>query len=211
MSKWNSYGKRLNEIVERGTKAYREAEKALKDAEKEKKEYPQKYGIVDASYAAKSARAEANYLEAKEKMKAARNMLTRGQTEIANLRKEFAAAVDKESVLDASKVDANSLELLKSGIMTVNDYTKMFEDAKASGNHTMMRLVGKYASEAAESEKDYRKSASLRVLGVESKKTGASECLDAFDVCADCYNRGVTNPRMLDFYESKYKDSADNL
>ena len=69
MSKWNSYGKRINEIVKRGTDAYREAEKALKAAEQAARDYPQRMGVVDANYAAKSARAQADLLEAKEKMK----------------------------------------------------------------------------------------------------------------------------------------------
>ena len=209
MSKWNSYGKRINEIVKRGTDAYREAEKALQAAEKATKQYPQRMGVVDASYAAKSARAQADLLEAKEKMKQARATLTRGETEIANLRKEMAAAVDSESVLDASQIDNNSLELLKSGVMSTNDYIAMYE--KHSSNPTMLRLIGKYAGDAAEHESDYNKAAKLRVLNMNSKQTGASSYLEAFDVLADVYKRGVTNPKMLDYYEAEYKEKADNL
>lgn len=64
------------------------------------------------------------------------------------LRKELEKDVQKNSLANPDAIDANALELLKSGALTVEDYSAFSE--KYSGNSTMLKLVAKYALEASE-------------------------------------------------------------
>ena len=64
------------------------------------------------------------------------------------LRKGLEKAVQKDGLANPEAIDANALELLKSGVLTVEDYSAFSE--KYSGNSTMLKLVAKYALEASE-------------------------------------------------------------
>ena len=106
--------------------------------------------MVDAQYAAKSARAQADFLEAKEAYRKAKGVLESHKSEIAALRKELVAELDDHYAADPAALDSNTLELLKSGVLKANEYAKLMDKAQAAGNHTMARMIGKYAADAAE-------------------------------------------------------------
>ena len=59
MSKFNSYARKVNDIATAAFEEYRKTEQAYKKAEEQARKYPQRMGMVDAQYAAKSARAQA--------------------------------------------------------------------------------------------------------------------------------------------------------
>ena len=72
MSKFNSYARKLDEQAKAAFAEYREAEAAYKKADIERSRYPQKAGYVTPEYAAKSARAQADFLEARQAFETAR-------------------------------------------------------------------------------------------------------------------------------------------
>ena len=63
------------------------------------------------------------------------------------MRRELAERVAADSSANPDTVDANGLELLKSGILTANDFYALAE--KYDDNPTMLRLLAKYARDAA--------------------------------------------------------------
>lgn len=202
MSKFNSYGKRLNEVYRSKAEAYRKAEAAFKKAEQARNATPQRGGMVDAQYAAKAARAQADYLEAKEELNKAKRALQDGINDIKAIRKDLAAECDRAFALDADSIDSNSIELLKSGIMGVNDYARMYEKAEADGNRTMMRLIGSYAEKAAAKAHSQQDAQALRVLGFKGKENEANSVLEAFDALSYAYERAVDNPSMFNYWET---------
>ena len=86
MSKFNSYAKKLDEQARAAFKAYRDAEAAYKKAEQKAREYPQRNGMVNADYAAKSARAQADFLEAKQAYETARRTFRESDTQFNAMR-----------------------------------------------------------------------------------------------------------------------------
>ena len=216
MSKFNSYARKVNDIATAAFEAYRKAEAAYKKAEEQARQYPQRHGMVDAQYAAKSARAQADFLEAKEAMKAAKRDFEGHKSEIAALRKELIAELDDHYAADPAALDSATLELLKSGILKGNEYTKLLEQAKAANNPTMVRMIGKYAGEAAkergnkygQNDPDAR---AMRLAEGNSRTFTGGDRLEAFDNMVFIYNRCTNNPQLIDHWAEFTADTVENF
>ena len=206
MSKFNSYAKRLDEQAKAAFKAFRDAEAAYKKAEAKAKEYPPRNGFVDANYAAKSARAQADFLEAKQAFDAARRAFRDSDTQFNGMRRELAAAIDDAYSADPAQLDGNTLELLKSGILTASEYTKLLEQAKAANNATMVRMIGKYAGDAAKARGEShgmndREATALRLAEYNSRSYTGGDRLESFDNMVNLYHRCTNNPAMIDHWD----------
>ena len=213
MSRFNDYAKKLDEQAKAAFKAYRDAEAAYKRAEAKAKEYPQRNGFVNADYAAKSARAQADFLEAKEAYRKAKSVFAEHETEFKAIRSELAAEIESAYSVDPAQLDNNTLELLKSGILTGSEYAKLLNAAQAAGNPTMVRLIGKYAQDAAAAKygQSDRAAAELRAIAYQSKTNTGSAHLDAFDYMADVFHRCTNNPGMIDHWDELTAQAVQNF
>lgn len=206
MSKFNSYAKKLDEQARAAFKAYRDAEAAYKKAEQKAREYPQRNGMVNADYAAKSARAQADFLEAKQAYETARRAFRDSDTQFNAMRRELAAAIDDAYSADPAQLDTATLELLKSGILTGSEYAKLLEQAKAASNPTMVRMIGRYAGEAAKARGEShgmndREATALRMAEYNSRSYTGGDRLQAFDNMVELYHRCTNNPAMIDHWD----------
>lgn len=216
MGKFHSYGEKVNEIATAAFNKYRKAEKAYRAAEDLRNKYPQRMGMVDAEYAAKSARAQADYLEAKEDLSKAKIAMQNHNIEIAALRKELAAELDDHYAADPAKLDSSTLELLKSGILKPNEYAKLMNAATESGNHTMARMIAKYAGDAAaDVGKRYgdnsEQARTLRAISYTANQNNGNDTLQAFDLMAEVYSRTSNNPAMMDAWGELTDAAAESL
>ena len=201
--------RKVDEIAREAFSEYVAAAERLKAAEAKKKEYPQRRGLVDAAYMAKSTRAEADVLEAKEAIKAAKKRLESHADDLA------AQLGDAYSV-DPAQLDGATLELLKSGILTANEYSKLLHEAQEKGNVTMIRLIGKYAADAAdELTAKYGQSDStaraLRLVSHESRQSSGDELLKTFDYLGDVYGRSISNPAMINHWGELTAAAIENF
>lgn len=119
------------------------------------------------------------------------------------LRKELEKDVQKNSLANPDAIDANALELLKSGALTVEDYYSFAE--RYESNATMLRVISKYALDASENADDNKDVAALRILS-DNCKTGMGTVLRAWNelegVVSYCSGRGgssrsVTTPEHI--------------
>ena len=216
MSKFNSYAKKLDEQARAAFKAYRDAEAAYKKSEAKAKEYPQRNRFVDANYAAKSARAQADFLEAKQAYETARRTFRESDTQFNAMRRELAAAIDDAYSADPAQLDSNTLELLKSGILTASEYTKLLEQAKAANNATMVRMIGKYAGDAAKARGEShgmndREATALRMAEYNSRSYTGGDRLEAFDNMVSLYHRCTNNPGMIDHWDEFTAETVENF
>jgi hypothetical protein len=216
MSKFNSYAKKLNEQAKAAFEEYRKAEAAYKKAEEQAKAYPQRNGFVDAQYAAKSARAQADYIEAKQAYETARRVFRNSDTQFNGMRKELAAAIEDAYSADPAQLDSNALELTKSGIMSASEYAKLLEQAKAANNPTMVRMIGKYAGEAAKAREESHgqndnEVQALRVVGHNSRSYTGGDRLEAFDNMVSLYHRCTNNPAMIDHWDEFTAETVENF
>ena len=206
MSKFNSYAKKLDEQARAAFKAYRDAEAAYKKAEQKAREYPQRNGMVNADYAAKSARAQADFLEAKQAYETARRTFRESDTQFNAMRRELAAAIDDAYSADPAQLDTATLELLKSGILTGAEYVKLLRGAQDANNPTMVRLIGHYAGEAAQARAESHGMhdpdvSAMRIAQNESRTYTGGDRLQAFDNMVELYHRCTNNPAIIDHWD----------
>lgn len=96
----------------------------------------------------------------------------------ADLRRALEREVQTSNLADPSAIDSNAVELMKTGVLTVDDY---FGFADRYGeNPTMLKLIGHYAKEAADSADDRKDKVALTVLAQDCAK-GTGKTLKAWD------------------------------
>lgn len=111
----------------------------------------------------------------------------------AELRSALEKEVQTSNLADPSAIDSNAVELMKTGVLTVDDYFG-FAD-RYDGNPTMLKLIGHYAKEAADSADDRKDRVALTVLAQDCAN-GTGTTLRAWDdlmnVVNYCSGRGGT-------------------
>ena len=205
MSKFNSYAKDVDRIAKAAFKEYQDAETALKKAEERAKEYPIKNGVVTAEYETKATRAKADLLDAKEKYRIAKQHMSDHISELKALKKKLADDVEKYYFADPAALDKDTMELLKSGILSASEYNNLLE--RHAGNHTMQRMIAKYADEAAvKVAKDYgegsTQAAEMRVVAHRGKENSGGDTMAAFNTLLDTYSRTANNPAMISYWDN---------
>ena len=77
----------------------------------------------------------------------------------------------------------------------------LYDKAQKDGNHTMCRLLGKYAGDAAESAPTKELQAQMRTLASNAQSTAGREYTDRFNALLDAYSRTANNPAMMDRWD----------
>lgn len=152
MSKYNEYARRLDKAFREVTTGFHALYTAVDREKKNVGQYGNRWG--DAAFNAKRHAAEAKLSEAKANLEqGGGDLLHQFDTTLRELDASLRAAIAADTAVVPSDIDTNALELMKSGIMTAADYEQMVErfgeNSHSYGNNTMLRLIGKYASEAA--------------------------------------------------------------
>lgn len=120
-------------------------------------------------------------------------------TKCKELRRELEKDVQKNSLANPDAIDANALELLKSGALTVEDYYSFAE--RYESNATMLRVISKYALDASENADDTKDAVALRILS-DNCKTGMGTVLRAWNelegLASYCSGRGGSSRSAID-------------
>lgn len=193
MSKFNGYARKVNEIANAAFAEYREKEAAVKSAESRYKAYPRRNG-ADPAYMAKSARAEADFVEARNAFdQMRRHLFDDKRRAIAAVRAELETALGNEYAADPKAVDMNTLALMNSGILTAAEYNRLIDASTAAGNHTMVRLLAQSAKDRADKVNDSDTAREYRLVAQKGKGMDGRQYLEAFDYMGDVFNRCERN------------------
>lgn len=200
MSKFNHYAARANEIAKKALGELANAERKLKEAESQSKAHPVRTsGHVDPEEMAIAARAHADVLAAQEDLKRTRAKMDDTKRQLEVIRTELSQALADEYSAKPGQVDAATMTLLESGILTSAEYARLMDSAKKSGNTTMQRIIGRFAAREAEkfSISDER-GAKLRAVAVAADDDIVSSKLDLYSVLTEVFDRCVNNIYMID-------------
>ena len=171
MSKYNSYARNLDAAFRAARDEYTAVYNELTKA----KENASAAGLD----AVKQQIATLQLQEAETKMRQeAARIWTEFDAKAADLRRALEKEVQTSNLADPSAIDSNAVELMKTGVLTVDDYFG-FAD-RYDGNPTMLRLIGHYAKEAADSADDRKDRVALTVLAQDCAK-GTGKTLKAWD------------------------------
>lgn len=170
-TKYNSYAQRLDSVFKAARDEYAAAYNAVEQTRK---------AMQDAGQdALKRQIATLQLQEAEKKMRQeAARIWTEFDAKAAELRSALEKEVQTSNLADPSAIDSNAVELMKTGVLTVDDYFG-FAD-RYDGNPTMLKLIGHYAKEAADSADDRKDRVALTVLAQDCAK-GTGKTLKAWD------------------------------
>ena len=180
MSQFNIYARKLDTAFKEARSEYNTAFRALQEAQQASRDAnawrpgdsAEEKQVRTARAALKLHDAEATFNEVSARVwgdfKTTRRMLR------ADLEQEVRAA----NLANPDAIDSNALELLKSGVLTSDDYAAFME--KYDSNPTMLKLLAHYAAEAAKATDSRREAATLNAISIDFQ-IGQSAVLRAFD------------------------------
>lgn len=172
MSKFNKYAKDMDAAFKSARTEYTAAVKKLQAAE-------QARHIAGADAMTRNLK-ELEYKAAEKDFWAASDRIwdqfnkTRQQ-----LKNGLEADIKANNSANPDAIDSNALELLKSGIMTPDDYYALLD--KYDNNSTMLRLIGKYAQAAADDTTDDRAARGALLQVAQACKDGQGNVMRAWD------------------------------
>lgn len=215
MSRFNTHARELDRIVKEIFEKFVKADEQLKAAEKRADELKKREN-ESAENAAKSARAYADLIEARENMRAASDEFEAGRKSIKAIRDRLVAEISEEYAAKPEQINLATIELMKAGVMSSSEYRRIFDAARADGNSTMARIIAKYA--AGEAEKAAKKNGELdeeasgfRQIAFDGNHENGGEYLEAFDSLVNVYNRTERNPALIDNWDELTSETIEQF
>ena len=184
MSEFNIFAKRLDEAFRKSRSEYNAAFHALECAQQASRDAnawtpgdsaEEKQARKDCA-AAKLHTAEAAFSEARIRI------WTDFKTARRTLRSELEQAVHTADIVNPDAINSNALELMKSGVMTSDDYAAFVK--KYGNNHTMLRLISHYSAAAAKAQDGSGEAAALNAISNACQRW-KNEILQKFDDLSD--------------------------
>lgn len=214
MSRFNEYARKADAYAKAVFEEYAEAESKLKAAESKRNAYPRKNGL-GYEYDAKSARFEAEYQEAKaEYEKLRREMRDYKANGFKPIRSELEKALADAFAANPEHLDAATIELLKSGIMSADEYNRLMSKATADNNPTMVRLIAKYAkgrADQADADRNTDTARAFRAVAYQGNSVNGNAYLETFDVMTSCFNRCMNNTALIRHWDELNGEIVENF
>lgn len=214
MSRFNEYARKADAYAKAVFEEYTAAESKLKAAESKRNAFPHKNGL-GYEYAAKSARFEAEYQEAKaEYEKLRREMRDYKADGLKPIRKELESAIADAFAANPEHLDAATVELLKSGILSADEHNRLMSKATADDNPTMVRLIAKYAkdrADQADADSNTEAARAFRAVAYNGNSVNGNSYLEAFDVMTSCFNRCMNNTALISHWDELTAETVENF
>ena len=212
MGNFSEFVTRADALADETFTEYTVTKRRLEAAERKKAETPVKSGLVSAEYAVRAAKAEANYLEAKEKFETVKRGLPEKSREMAAIRADFVAAVDSHFAADPAKLDKGTLVLLDSGILRPSEYEKLMANAEKNENFTMIRLIAAKAAEAAAQAPTREGAETLKAVAMRGRNADGADYIRAFDAgVVGVFSRCLRNPALYSSWDKLMQPVRDAL
>lgn len=184
-TRYNKFGADLSAAFTGARNRYNNALEAVENAERKltiaKADTTHTADMVAATVAQREAQLRLARANLKEETAAAWGEFA---TTKARLTADLRAAVAADSAVNPNDVDAATMELLKSGVCRGSDFEALAR--RFDGNSTMTRLIGKYASDAAQNAHSAEERGRLQYIATNAR-TASDGILEAWDnLCSMC-------------------------
>lgn len=195
MSKYNEYAQRLDVAFKTAREEYMEAWNQLQAAQKANTDAQAwRAETYRGENDLRRQRAKAELLEAEHTFKATESRVwAEFDRQKEAIRRELESDVRASSTVDPDAIDANALELLKSGILTADDVFSLVN--KYDANVTMLRLISKHAKELADDKNTDAKTRGQLYVLCSQIGNGKNSTMRGFDDLVEisnyCSGRGV--------------------
>ena len=212
MGNFSEFVERADALAAETFDEYRVTKRRFEAAERKRAETPVKHGLVSAEYAVRAAKAEADYLEAREKYETVKRGLPEKSSQMAAIRADFVAAVASHFAADPAKLDKATLALLDSNILKPREYEKLMANAEKDENFTMIRLIAAKAAEVADKAPTREGEAILKAVAMRGRNADGADYIRAFDVgVASLFERCLKNPSLYSSWDMLMQPVRDAL
>ena len=212
MGNFSEFVARADALADESFTEYTVTKRRFEAAERKRAETPVKHGLVSAEYAVRAAKAEADYLEAREKYETVKRNLPEKSRQMAAIRADFVAAVNDHFAADPAKLDKATIALLDSNILKPDEYEMLMASAERDGNFTMMRLVAAKAGEMADKAPTREGEAILKAVALRGRNVDGSDYIRAFDVgVVSLFERCLKNPSLYSSWDMLMQPVRDAL
>lgn len=212
MGAFNEFVTRADALADEVFTEYTVTKRRFEAAERKRAETPVKHGLVGAEYAVRAAKAEADFLDAKEKYETVKRSLPEKSRQMASIRADFVAAVNDRFAADPAKLDKATLALLESGILKPGEYERLMASAEKDENYTMVRLIAAKAAEAADKAPTREGAETLKAVAMRGRNSGGGDYVRAFDVgIVSLFERCLKNPSLYSSWDMLTQRVRDAL
>ena len=212
MGNFSEFVERADALAAETFDEYTVMKRRFEAAEKQRAATPVKSGLVSAEYAVRAAKAEADYLEAREKYETVKRGLPEKSRQMAAIRADFVAAVNDHFAADPSKLDKETLALLDSGILKPHEYERLMDRAEKDGNYTMCRLISAKAGEMADKAPTREGEATLKAVAMRGRNADGADYIRAFDVgVVSLFERCLRNPSLYSSWDMLMQPVKDAM
>lgn len=210
MGKFQQYARELNDVAQRNFAAYRKVESACNEAQAAAKGIPQGMSHYNTDQMIKRQRAK----EAQSDLYHAKYALINSVDQIPPIRRRLVAALEEAYTADPKALDTQTVELMRSGVLTAEEYNVLMRKASSEDNYLMARIISKYAKEQAEERTKTHGQYDPEALALRRVSyTGAADpkvaYLEAFDTMTEIYHRCAGNPAMIDSWDQLTGETRD--
>ena len=212
MGAFNEFVTRADALADETFTEYTVTKRRFEAAERKRAETPVKHGLVSAEYAVRAAKAEADYLEAREKYETVKRGLPEKSSQMAAIRADFVAAVASHFAADPAKLDKATLALLESGILKPGEYERLMASAEKDENFTMIRLIAAKAAEVADKAPTREGEAILKAVAMRGRNADGADYIKAFDAgVVSLFERCLKNPSLYSSWDMLMQPVRDAL
>lgn len=120
------------------------------------------------------------------------------------IRSELEKALADAFAANPEHLDAATLELLKSGIMSADEYNRLMSKATADNNPTMVRVIAKYAkdrADQADADRNTDAARAFRAVAYKGNSVNGNDYLQAFDAMTSCFSRCMKNTALMSHWD----------
>ena len=180
MSKFNIYARKLDTAFKEARSEYNTAFHALQEAQQASRDANAwKPGDSAEEKQVRTARAALRLHDAEATFnEVSARVWDNFKTTRRTIRAELEQAVRAANIANPDAIDNNALELMKTGVLSPADYSAFME--RFDSNHTMLKLVGHYAAEAAKTTDSRREAAALNAIALDCQ-SGDGAVMRAWD------------------------------
>lgn len=200
MSKYQKYGKELDELMRQRFSDFEKAERAYNKAKKDLDGCPMKEGLgVTREYQIKAMKYQIAFEEAKHDYEEARKIYQGIVNEANQIRSALYAELERDLAVNPKDLDRNVVDLLASGICTAKEVSNLFETAE---NNTTRRYIASFADKQ-DLKKMTNEDASIMRKVAHNRRLfdpDQSVALRNFDVAMDVVNRCSKNTAMIGYW-----------
>lgn len=199
MGNFRKYGKQLESMTFEAVNKIREAEDKFNKAKARREEMPDRSGLVPYDYSIECQKRKIAYDEAEKNLHDVRESVPMTfHKEIKELREAFAEDVFKYFAMQPKDLSPDTMSLLNSGYLNINDFDKLMKSAIADNNITMIRMIGEKASEVAKNTEDTMKKSALSSIAHRADNYTPESFLNSFDSFVSVSDRCLEHTKLID-------------